>query len=65
MKKRILYLHIKGKYFEQIKSGKKSEEYRLFNNFWCARLDMRTFDEVHILKGYPKKSDLTRRLVFP
>jgi len=65
MKKKILYLHVKGEYFEAIKSGEKSEEYRLLNRFWCVRLDTRTFDEIHILKGYPKKSDLTRRLIFP
>ena len=65
MKKRILYLHVKRKYFDQIKSGEKTEEYRLFNSYWCARLDFKTFDEVHILNGYPKKHDLTRRIIFP
>lgn len=65
MKKKILHLNVKGEYFDQIKRGDKKEEYRLFNSFWCARIDMKTFNEVHILKGYPKKSDSTRRLVFP
>lgn len=65
MKKRILYLHIKTKYFNAIKSGEKTEEYRLFNSYWCARLDFRTYDEIHILRGYPPKGDLSQRIVFP
>lgn len=65
MKKRILYLHIKTKYFNAIKSGEKAEEYRLFNSYWCTRLDFRTYDEIHILRGYPKKGDLSQRIIFP
>ena len=63
--KRILHLNLKTKYFEQIKAGEKTEEYRLFNSYWCSRLDFRTYDEIHILRGYPKKDDLSRRLIFP
>lgn len=63
--KKILYLNLKTKYFDQIKAGKKTEEYRLVSNFWCNRLNLRTYDEIHILKGYPKKNDLLRRLIFP
>ena len=46
MKKKILHLHLKAKYFNEIKSGIKTEEYRLFNSYWCKRLDFRTFDGV-------------------
>ena len=65
MKKKILYIHVKAKYFHKIKSGIKTEEYRLFNSYWCKRLDFKTFDEVHILSGYPKKDDISKRIIFP
>ena len=65
MNKKILHLHVKAKYFNEIKSGIKAEEYRLFNSYWCNRLDFKTFDEVHILSGYPKKDDLSKRIIFP
>lgn len=58
-------MHVKGQYFEEIKSGKKPEEYRIYNTYWYARLNKKIFDEVHVLKGYPKKTDLTRKIVFP
>jgi len=63
--KKILYLHLKTKYFEQIRCGEKTEEYRLHGNYWCSRLDFTTYDEIHVLKGYPKKGDSSRRLIFP
>lgn len=65
MKKRILHLHVKAKYFNEIKVGEKTEEYRLFNLYWCSRIDLRTYDEVHILQGYPRKDDYSKRIVFP
>ena len=64
MKKKILHLHVKAKYFHEIKSGIKTEEYRPFNSYWWNRLDFKTFDEVHILNGYPKKDDMSKRIVF-
>lgn len=65
MNKKILHLHLKAKYFNEIKSGIKTEEYRLFNSYWCKRLDFKGFDEVHVLSGYPKKDDLSKRIIFP
>lgn len=53
---KILELHVKKKYFDQIKSGEKTEEYRLSKPFWYSRLHQKTFDVVIILLGYPPKS---------
>ena len=33
-----LYLPLKGKWFDLIKAGKKSFEYRLYNEYWKKRL---------------------------
>lgn len=62
---RALHLHVKGEYFDRIKFGKKTEEYRRFNSYWTARLNMRSYDEVHILRGYPRKMDPERTIIFP
>lgn len=34
----ILYLPLKKKWFDMIKSGIKKEEYREINKYWCRRL---------------------------
>lgn len=60
-----IVLALKAEYFEQIKAGTKLEEYRLVNEYWTKRLVGRTFDRVIITKGYPKRDDTSRRLVFP
>jgi hypothetical protein len=54
MKKRILHLPVKKIYFDQIKSGKKLDEYRLVTEYWKKRLEGRDYDEVHVKCGYPK-----------
>lgn len=59
-----LILPVKRKWFEQIKSGIKTEEYRLFNDYWHKRLFGKKFDKVIITLGYPTKDDNDRRLVF-
>lgn len=33
-----LHLHVKSEYFEAIKHGRKTEEYRLYKDYWIARL---------------------------
>lgn len=55
MSKKILHLNVNGEYFDDVKSGTKGEEYRLFNDYWCKRLEGREYDEIHYKKGYPKK----------
>lgn len=60
-----LRLAVKREYFEQIKSGVKTEEYRLVNDYWIKRLDGKPFDTLTITMGYPKNDDTSRHLVFP
>lgn len=59
-----LVLAVKEKWFKQIKSGTKTEEYRLYHDYWIKRLLGKTFDRVVITWGYPKKTDQERRLYF-
>jgi len=62
---KILALNLKTEDFKQIQSGTKTEEYRLFNDFWAKRLENREYDKICICLGYPKKNDTERRLIFP
>lgn len=59
-----LTLHVKQKYFDQIKSGQKKEEYRLANAYWTKRLANKSFDTVEICLGYPKRDDKDKRISF-
>jgi hypothetical protein len=48
-----IILHVRKKYFDQIKSGEKKEEYRIVKPYWIDRL--RGFPEnIFIINGYPK-----------
>lgn len=58
-------LPLNGIYFDQIKSGEKTEEYRLVTPYWVRRLEGRRYGRVILMRGYPKKDDAERRLVFP
>lgn len=60
-----LRLPVKREYFEAIKSGVKTEEYRLYNDYWRKRMSGKSFDTITITLGYPKKGDTDRTLVFP
>lgn len=61
----ILRLAVKAEYFNAIKAGTKTEEYRFCGEHWFQRIAGRTFDAVEITLGYPKRDDSSRRLVFP
>ena len=52
----ILVLHVKGKYFDQIKSGEKTEEYREIKPYWKKRLFGKSYAGIVIMRGYPKFS---------
>jgi len=56
----LLHLNLKGEYFDEIKAGTKTEEYRLYNEFWRKRLLLRQYDGILIKRGYPKKDDASR-----
>lgn len=60
-----LFLPLKGEYFDQIKAGTKTEEYRLVNDYWRSRLYMKQYDRIVLTRGYPKRDDLERRLILP
>lgn len=49
-----LYLPLKAVYFDQIRAGTKSEEYRLVTPHWRKRLEGRTYGRIVLTLGYPK-----------
>jgi hypothetical protein len=57
-----LTLHVKREYFEQMRDGSKTEEFRLCTLFWKNRLE-KYYDNVVICLGYPKKDDHSKRIV--
>ena len=65
MTERILHLTLKKKWFDQIVSGEKKEEYREIKEYWLSRLlepyepgsellVFKTFDYVVFTNGYGK-----------
>ncbi|MFN4360489.1 MAG: ASCH domain-containing protein [Hylemonella sp.] len=62
---RTLTLRLKAVYFNQIKAGTKTEEYRRCTPYWARRLEGRTYDRIVLTLGYPKAGDTERRLVLP
>lgn len=58
-----LVLPLKGIYFDQIKAGTKTEEYRLLTPYWAKRLHHQ-YRNVIVTRGYPKSSDTEKRLAF-
>ncbi|AVQ84828.1 RNA-binding protein [Variovorax sp. PMC12] len=62
---KTLHLPLKRCYFEQIRDGTKTEEYRLCTPFWQRRLEGQTFDRIVLTLGYPPAADAARRLERP
>lgn len=60
-----LILPVKGIYFDQIKDGSKLFEYRLVTPYWVKRIEGKTYRNVIVTRGYPKRDDAERRIVFP
>lgn len=58
---RPLRLNLKGCYFDAIRDGEKTHEYRLADK-WQRRLEGKAFPEIHLLRGYPKRGDESRIL---
>lgn len=61
----LLVLPVMREYFDAIKSGEKLEEYRLVTDHWRKRIEGKTFTNIRITLGYPKKTDTERMLVRP
>lgn len=61
-----LTMAVNGVYFDQIRSGEKTEEYRLDKPFWRDRL-RREYAEIVLTRGYPKGGGIEgeTRLTFP
>lgn len=60
-----LYLSLKSEFFNAIKVGSKTKEYRLRNAYWDKRLENRQYDKIVLTLGYPPAGDIDRRLVLP
>ncbi|HGO5394725.1 TPA: ASCH domain-containing protein [Klebsiella michiganensis] len=60
-----LQLAVNGEYFDAMKRGEKTEEYRLVNQYWGRRIFGRDYDRLIITRGYPKKDDTSRRIDIP
>lgn len=59
-----LQIALKGIYFDAIKCGYKTEEYRLANDYWRKRLIGREYERLILTRGYPARSDDKRRMEF-
>ena len=59
-----LRLHVKGEYFQAIKSGEKVFEYRQRTPYWIKRIKDKPYIFVEIIHGYPRKDDKDKRLLF-
>ncbi|MCP1679449.1 ASCH domain-containing protein [Kerstersia gyiorum] len=60
-----LFLPLKREYFEQIRDGVKTEEYRLCSPYWVRRIEGRHYDRVILTLAYPRRDDDSRRIVRP
>lgn len=59
----MLTFNLKKEWFEKIKSGEKTHEYRLYTDYWGNRLLYRKLPCHCVFAcGYPAKNDKTRRL---
>lgn len=61
----VLHLSLKAEYFDAIRDGTKSKEYRLANAYWSKRLVGRAYKSIELTKGYPNRDDKARRLHRP
>lgn len=52
--KRVLFLILAEPWFYEIKSGKKTHEYREARDYWNVRLKGKKFDYVFLRRGYTK-----------
>jgi hypothetical protein len=60
-----LTLRLKGEFFDQIKAGTKRMEYRLVTLYWICRLEGANYGRIILTRGYPRRGDMERTLIFP
>jgi hypothetical protein len=61
---RILTLHLKETFFQEIRRGTKTEEYREATFYWRQHIQGETFDVIEICNGYPRRGDVENRMWF-
>ncbi|MGO4402131.1 ASCH domain-containing protein [Achromobacter sp. PAB15] len=59
------YLPMKDEYFDAMKAGTKTEEYRMACPYWTKRIKDKDLTRIVLTRGYPKQTDEKRRLVLP
>lgn len=52
-----LHLHVKTEYFDAVKRGEKKFEYRLGNDYWTKRLEMRDYEGIVYYNAYKPGTD--------
>ena len=57
-----LHLNLRAEYFDAIRDGEKTEEFRRVTAYWIRRLEGRSFEGIRLMKGYPSRNDATRIL---
>lgn len=62
---KTLNLPLKREYFEAIREGAKTEEFRLVNEYWNKRLVGQSYDAIVLTLGYPARDDKARRIQKP
>lgn len=60
-----LHLNLRGEYFDQIKEGTKIFEYRLDREYWRKRIVGKQYENLVLLRGYPRRGDLERTIKLP
>ena len=63
----MLTFNLKKEWFDKIKSGEKTHEYREVNDYWCKRIDnfykKQKYNQVcKFACGYPSNDDIDRIL---
>ena len=58
-----LHLHVKTEYFEAVKRGEKTFEFRLANDYWTKRLVGKSYDGIVYYNAY--KPGVENRMEFP
>jgi hypothetical protein len=58
MKNKILHIPLKFKWFDQIKEGVKTVEYREIKPYWDKRLVGREYDQIKLRRAYQENAEV-------
>ena len=59
---KMLIFNLKKEWFEKIKSGEKTHEYREVKPYWERRLENNVGEWICFCEGYPRRDDTYKRL---